>query len=772
MKKFIFLILFFVPVFIFGQTITLDYIGMHGSGGTSDFDAGPNEGITVRVKYDAIPVSGFMGVNGVRYVNSSFNHKIGVFWYSSAVPVAVNRIGGTTVTVSGDLDFTTGSDQVNDFIFTLPTAASGALSFQIVFLIYGDDIVMSEVTSSMHTSYITDVWSPPSDNPPSGWQKYMTYTADTTTETPTMTLPADNQHDNNPTDIEFYLPEAGYDGSVKLKFTRTGENHICTIVSETQGTHSFSINPTSLSSASEIASVTGGNSLTANVAYTVTIEYQDVLQNAVASDSNTGYIYDTITETPTLDEPANLAVIDQSFSIVYDQPEMATDNTVKITFTGDSNDPTPHVLTVISEASGTDIHIAFDGSDLDGDLSEVTLSSGNNYLVSGAEYDIKIEYQDFLGNAVSYDINNDITYSTDAIIYASGGDYGAASFNPDSDNNPFFRFQLYWNNTGTQPSVTSIRFDILGTYSASDVKTNGMKLWRSNDNSFSAGSDTQIGSSIDIADPLIFSSLSETIPTTPGYYYFVTVDVSSTASGSDAIGAEIDQASHITTVATVSGTFPITGGEHPLPVTMSSFTAQFTNGNPTLYWTTQSETNNEGWNIYRGTSQNMGQTILVNTSGLILGQGTTSEPTDYIYTDQNGVVENTTYYYWLESVDNGGETEMFGPISLTIPLGGGNSGTPAAPDDYGLQQNYPNPFNPSTEIRFALEESSNVILTIYNTKGQKIQTLYKGNVPADIVKSVLWDGRDDSGKQVASGIYLYELRTKKETFIRKMILTK
>jgi len=210
----------------------------------------------------------------------------------------------------------------------------------------------------------------------------------------------------------------------------------------------------------------------------------------------------------------------------------------------------------------------------------------------------------------------------------------------------------------------------------------------------------------------------------------------------------------------------------PLPVTLSSFTAQFTNGKPTLYWTTQSETNNMGWNLYRSISQNLGQGIIVNIGGLIPGQETTSEPTDYVYVDQNGVVENTTYWYWLESVDNGGETEMFGPISLTIPLGGGNSGTPEVPDVYGLYQNYPNPFNPSTEIRFALDESSYVILTIYNAKGQKIRTLYEGNVPADIFESVLWDGRDNSGKQVASGIYLYELQTNKETFTRKMILTK
>jgi hypothetical protein len=771
MKKYLLVlfIILFSSSLVFAAVPTMDDIGGSNTSGGGASSQGVLSGQNIYLRANTSDVAGGHNLTNVSHDGSTLGSIYIYYW--SQIPNG-SYTGYLNYVLLSISNFTNSSNNYCTFDITLPSESSIPSGTTHISFYLG--LVQTNTPPPPFVDDFGDLEASVIDisSAPTNYYTYMTYTADTTTGTPTMTLPADNQHDDNPTGIEFSLPEAGYDGSVKLSFTRTGEDHECTVVSETQGTHSFNINPASLSSASEISSVSGGNSLTANVAYTVTIEYQDALQNPLASDSNTGYVYDTITETPTLDAPADLAVIDQSFSVQYDQPEVATNNTVKITFTGDSNDPTPHVLTVISEASGTDIHIAFDGSDLDGDLSKVTLSSGNNYLVSGAEYDIKIEYQDFLGNAVSSDINNDITYSTDAIIYVAGGDYGEATFNANSDNNPFFRFQLYWNNTGTQPSVTSIRFDILGTYSASDVKTNGMKLWRSNDNSFSAGSDTQIGSSIDIADPLIFSSLSETIPTTPGYYYFVTVDVSSTASGSDAIGAEIDQASHITTVATVSGTFPITGGEHPLPVTMSSFTAQFTNGNPTLYWTTQSETNNEGWNIYRGTSQNMGQTILVNTSGLILGQGTTSEPTDYIYTDQNGVVENTTYYYWLESVDNGGETEMFGPISLTIPLGGGNSGTPAAPDDYGLQQNYPNPFNPSTEIRFALEESSNVILTIYNTKGQKIQTLYKGNAPADIVKSVLWDGRDDSGKQVASGIYLYELRTKKETFIRKMILTK
>ncbi len=772
MKKivFIFFVMFVSISMLFAADPEIDQTGMSGS--SSSLVDSVKASDVVYVKGKAIHNTAD-NVTGI-WRSASADGQLRIFYYTASTPTSGTYLSGANITTISNWSYDS-ADSIYTFRFTMPSSIpSSAKSFQLFFGLMGEDWMGDPMQGTRYMSYIaySTVSASNSYTLDSNHQEYLKTYTDTTTETPTLTYPADNQHDDNPTGIEFSLPEAGYDGTVKLSFTRSGEDHECTIVSEAQGSHSFNINPTSLSSASEIASVIGGNSLTANVAYTVTIEYQDALGNPLASDSNTGYVYDTLTETPTLDEPVNLAVIDQSFSFVYDQPELATNNTVKITFTGDSSDPTPHVLTVISVASGTDIHIAFDGSDLDGDLSKVTLTSGSNSLVNGAEYDIKIEYQDFLGSPVSSDTNNDITYTTNAIIYASGGDYGDTSFNPNSDNNAFFRFQLYWNGTGTLPSVSSIEFDILGNYSTNDVKTNGMKLWHSTDNAFNSGSDTQIGSSIDIADPLTFSGLSETITTTPGYYYFVTVDVSSTASGSDAIGAQIEQASHITTAATVSGSFPISGGEHPLPVTMSSFTAQFTNGTPTLNWTTQSETNNTGWNIYRGTSQNMGQTILVNAGGLIPGQGTTPEPTDYVYTDHNGVVENTTYYYWLESVDNGGETEMFGPISLTIPPGGGNSGTPAAPDDYGLQQNYPNPFNPSTEIRFALEESSNAILTIYNTKGQKIQTLYEGNVPADIVKSVVWNGRDNSGKQVASGIYFYKLQTKKESFIRKMILTK
>ena len=215
-----------------------------------------------------------------------------------------------------------------------------------------------------------------------------------------------------------------------------------------------------------------------------------------------------------------------------------------------------------------------------------------------------------------------------------------------------------------------------------------------------------------------------------------------------------------------------TKADGALPVTLSSFTAQYIENKPTLYWTTQTESNNLGWNVYRSISQNLGQAILLNVDELIEGSDTTTEPTDYSYTDRYGVEENFTYYYWIESVSYSGETEFFGPISLTIPLGGSNSGTPGTSDVYGLYQNYPNPFNPSTSISFALEEESDVEVIIYNVKGEKVKTIFNAHIYADEVITVIWDGNDVTGKQVSSGVYFYKLITETKEYQKKMLLVK
>ena len=93
------------------------------------------------------------------------------------------------------------------------------------------------------------------------------------------------------------------------------------------------------------------------------------------------------------------------------------------------------------------------------------------------------------------------------------------------------------------------------------------------------------------------------------------------------------------------------------------------------------------------------------------------------------------------------------------------------PRALSLKQNYPNPFNPATEIRFALPKDSYMVLEIYNVSGQLVRTLIDEHQPAGHYR-VMWNGNNDSGERVASGVYFYSLRTDEKTISRSMVLLK
>ncbi len=101
-----------------------------------------------------------------------------------------------------------------------------------------------------------------------------------------------------------------------------------------------------------------------------------------------------------------------------------------------------------------------------------------------------------------------------------------------------------------------------------------------------------------------------------------------------------------------------------------------------------------------------------------------------------------------------------------LRLGRQQAGVPAA---FAVAQNYPNPFNPATEIRYALPEPAKVKLIIYNALGQKVRTLIAATRPAGW-HTATWDGTNDAGQPVSSGIYLYRLSTPAHSAVQKMIL--
>jgi flagellar hook assembly protein FlgD len=93
-----------------------------------------------------------------------------------------------------------------------------------------------------------------------------------------------------------------------------------------------------------------------------------------------------------------------------------------------------------------------------------------------------------------------------------------------------------------------------------------------------------------------------------------------------------------------------------------------------------------------------------------------------------------------------------------------------------LQPNYPNPFNPETWIPYQLATPAEVTLTIYDMNGEVVRRLDVGHQAAGLYQSrsraVYWDGRNQRGESVASGLYFYTLRANDFTATRKMLIRK
>ncbi|HEX9974372.1 MAG TPA: T9SS type A sorting domain-containing protein [bacterium] len=86
-----------------------------------------------------------------------------------------------------------------------------------------------------------------------------------------------------------------------------------------------------------------------------------------------------------------------------------------------------------------------------------------------------------------------------------------------------------------------------------------------------------------------------------------------------------------------------------------------------------------------------------------------------------------------------------------------------------MYDNYPNPFNPETVIEYELPNAGSVRLEVYNMLGQKIRTLVNQNQVAG-VHHVAWDGKNEFGEQMASGIYLYRMEMNEFKATKRMLL--
>ncbi len=108
--------------------------------------------------------------------------------------------------------------------------------------------------------------------------------------------------------------------------------------------------------------------------------------------------------------------------------------------------------------------------------------------------------------------------------------------------------------------------------------------------------------------------------------------------------------------------------------------------------------------------------------------------------------------------------------SCSDPLALSDGSQNVLPNFY-LEQNYPNPFNPATKIRFSIPEKSNTKLIVYNISGQVVKKLMN-SILAPGTYNVSWNGRDEVGAMVSSGVYIYTLFSGSSVQSKKMFLVK
>ncbi|GBD86933.1 hypothetical protein BMS3Abin03_00858 [bacterium BMS3Abin03] len=186
-----------------------------------------------------------------------------------------------------------------------------------------------------------------------------------------------------------------------------------------------------------------------------------------------------------------------------------------------------------------------------------------------------------------------------------------------------------------------------------------------------------------------------------------------------------------------------------VPVELTSFTAMDNNGEIELKWTTATELNNQMFEIQRRNEDNQFATI-----GYVEGNGTSANPHNYTYIDNANI--SGTLYYRLKQVDFGGMYTYSDEVKIEA------SGVLT----FELEQNYPNPFNPSTLIAYSIPQEGFVSLNIYNLLGEKVATL---------VNSIQEAGRYEvsfDASSLASGIYVYSLKSGSSLTSRKMLLMK
>ena len=209
-------------------------------------------------------------------------------------------------------------------------------------------------------------------------------------------------------------------------------------------------------------------------------------------------------------------------------------------------------------------------------------------------------------------------------------------------------------------------------------------------------------------------------------------------------------------------------GDIALPVTLGSFWADASEESITLQWQTLSEFSNLGFAIYRRSDSDSAFTQI----GFVRSHGDSSYAREYRFVDGD-TESGRSYSYFLEDISFTGTKNRHALLQVVMQP---NPSTQNHPTRFRLLQNYPNPFNPETWIPFELAEATEVSLAIRDSLGRVVKQFELGVVSAGLYVSTeracYWDGRDEAGRAVASGVYYYTLHAGAFTAMRRLVILK
>jgi len=363
--------------------------------------------------------------------------------------------------------------------------------------------------------------------------------------------------------------------------------------------------------------------------------------------------------------------------------------------------------------------------------------------------------------------SNRMVYVVNPTLTVRGFDIGADMY-PNTTNNEMLRLELTGEMPGAAITVTRLSFTKTSSSNATTTHISGFKLWNdvNANGQYDAGTDTQIGSTVSGTINPSFTGLSLLVLAGTTVRVLLTVNVSASATPNQTLGMEMTSEAAVALQSSIDDVMgygdswpqPANAADYTLPVEFGAFTAQAGWGRNHLAWRTESEVNSLGFRVWRAFAtpgEPPAEASFVpmadwRQDGRLLGQENSSAATDYRWDDAN-VEPGANYCYRLEAVDLDGSSEFHADLVFVSSL--------SPPASASLDGNTPNPFNPSTTIRFVLPAAAPVELTVFNLRGERVRRLVAGETLEWGPHARLWDGLDDEGSPVASGVYICQLAT-------------